>query len=200
MKNPELIVDFIRHGEPVGGPRYRGHGIDDPLSEKGWEQMRQAVGCQRPWQAIYSSPLCRCSEFARWLSREHALPIRIVEDFREVGFGRWEGKTKAELIEADIGAFERFYQNPVKYRPPDAEPLDDFLARVRSGWNRVVEDESRQQVLIVAHAGVMRAILASVLNLDAAAMYRVRVDNAGIMRIVFRKGVPQLAWLNGKME
>ena len=200
MKNPELIVDIIRHGEPVGGSRYRGDGIDDPLSERGWEQMRRAIGLQRPWQAVYSSPLRRCSEFAHWLSREHDLPVTIVDDFREVGFGQWEGKTKAELIEADAEAFERFYQDPVKYRPPGAEPLDDFLSRVRTGWRSVVENEQREQLLIVAHAGVMRAILAGVLNLDAAAMYRVVVDNAGIMRIAFRKDVPNVAWLNGKMD
>ncbi len=37
-------IDIIRHGEPIGGPRFRGHGVDDPLSEKGWEQMWNAVG------------------------------------------------------------------------------------------------------------------------------------------------------------
>ena len=88
----------------------------------------------------------------------------------------------------------------MKYRPPGAEPLDDFLSRVQTGWRSVVENEQRQHVLIVAHAGVMRVILAGVLNLDAAAMYRVVVDNAGIMRIAFRKGVPNVAWLNGKMD
>ncbi|MHB1590203.1 MAG: histidine phosphatase family protein [Sulfuricella sp.] len=36
-------IDLIRHGEPVGGRRYRGR-TDDPLSEKGWNQMWTAVG------------------------------------------------------------------------------------------------------------------------------------------------------------
>ena len=36
-------IDLIRHGEPVGGRKYRGQ-TDDPLSEKGWEQMWKAVG------------------------------------------------------------------------------------------------------------------------------------------------------------
>lgn len=33
------LIDLIRHGEPAGGRRYRGHGLDDPLTEKGWSQM-----------------------------------------------------------------------------------------------------------------------------------------------------------------
>ena len=36
-------LDLMRHGEPVGGRKYRGQ-IDDPLSEKGWAQVRAALG------------------------------------------------------------------------------------------------------------------------------------------------------------
>ena len=36
---PVTTIDLIRHGEPVGGRRYRGGRMDDPLSEKGWAQM-----------------------------------------------------------------------------------------------------------------------------------------------------------------
>ncbi len=45
-------IDVIRHGEPVGGRRYRGHGVDDPLSEKGWQQMWKAVADRSDWQHI----------------------------------------------------------------------------------------------------------------------------------------------------
>ena len=36
-------IDVIRHGEPKGGRRYRGYGIDDPLTETGWQQMWTAM-------------------------------------------------------------------------------------------------------------------------------------------------------------
>ena len=42
-------LDLMRHGEPVGGRRYRGR-TDDPLSEKGWNQMWTAVGDYRGWR------------------------------------------------------------------------------------------------------------------------------------------------------
>jgi len=61
-------IDLLRHGEPVGGRRYRGQ-TDDPLSEKGWQQMRAAVLDVQGWDVIYSSPLRRCAEFAQELSR-----------------------------------------------------------------------------------------------------------------------------------
>ncbi|HHO59588.1 MAG TPA: histidine phosphatase family protein, partial [Thiotrichales bacterium] len=58
-------IDVIRHGEPEGGRRYRGHSVDDPLTEKGWLQMRSAVPENPPWQHIISSPLVRCLDFSR---------------------------------------------------------------------------------------------------------------------------------------
>ena len=61
-------IDLIRHGEPVGGRKYRGQ-IDDPLSDKGWAQMREAVGDHRPWDVIISSSLSRCLDFARELGQ-----------------------------------------------------------------------------------------------------------------------------------
>ena len=48
---PPTLIDMIRHGEPVGGRRYRGQ-IDDPLSEKGWRQMWAAVAAWvKNWQS-----------------------------------------------------------------------------------------------------------------------------------------------------
>lgn len=196
MNNPDLIVDIIRHGEPVGGAKYRGHAIDDPLSEKGWRQMRDAIAVGATWGRVITSPMRRCREFAEEVSRSRDIPLQVVDDFREVGFGRWEGKTKAELIAEDALAFERFYQDPVGQRPPGAEPLADFIARVQSAWRGVIAEESQHHVLVIAHAGVMRAILADVLMLDPAAMYRVVVKNAGIMRVVYRSGRPNLDFLN----
>jgi len=32
-------IDLLRHGEPEGGVRYRGDGVDDPLSARAWKQM-----------------------------------------------------------------------------------------------------------------------------------------------------------------
>jgi hypothetical protein len=26
-------LDYLRHGQPVGGTRFRGNGVDDPLSD-----------------------------------------------------------------------------------------------------------------------------------------------------------------------
>ena len=34
--SPATTIDLIRHGQPLGGDRFRGQ-LDDPLSEAGWQ-------------------------------------------------------------------------------------------------------------------------------------------------------------------
>jgi broad specificity phosphatase PhoE len=78
---------------------------------------------------------------------------------------------------------DRFLQDPVGQRPPGAEPLETFVARVQAGFNELLELHAGQAVLVVAHAGVIRAILAGVLDMPPASMYRIHVANAGITRL-----------------
>jgi probable phosphoglycerate mutase len=182
----ETLVDFMRHGEPVGGRRYRGDGVDDPLSENGWQQMWSAVGERVPWQRVVSSPLQRCHAFALALAEKHRLPLSVEQRFREVGQGAWEGLTPDEIVQRDPDAYAAFHQDPCRNRPPGAEPLDAFGRRVARALEELLSACPGEHVLVVAHAGVIRAALGHVLQADPLAWYRVRVDNAALTR--FRRG------------
>jgi len=122
-------LDFLRHGEPVGGKRYRGQ-TDDPLSERGWAQMCAATAGTRPWMAIVSSPLSRCRVFSEWLAGVAGLPLSVDERLAEVGFGAWEGRTAEELERAQHNCVLEFKLDPVGRRPEGAEALEDFHRRV----------------------------------------------------------------------
>jgi alpha-ribazole phosphatase/probable phosphoglycerate mutase len=175
-------VDLLRHGEPVGGRRYRGQ-IDDPLSEQGWQQMRAAVLGRRDWDVIYSSPLKRCAEFAQELSGRLLLPFTIDERLKEIGFGDWEGRTPDEIRRNDPLRLENFWRNPIGNRPEGAETLASFQKRVSAAWAEIGATHAGQRVLIIGHAGITRMILSLVLGSPAEHMFRIQVDNAGLTRI-----------------
>jgi len=193
------IIDLIRHGEPQGGRAYRGHSIDDPLSEKGWQQMWQAVAQSAPWQAIYSSPMIRCQAFAQALADKRELPMSIVEPLKEVGFGTWEGRTPAQIQADDLQQYSDFYRDPVNLRPPGAEPLDKFIFRVSRAYDHIVSESCAQHILIVAHAGVIRAILSHVLNAPAESMYHIKINPAGISRVVQNELNTQIEFINSQL-
>lgn len=179
-----LILDLMRHGEPVGGRRYRGR-IDDPLSERGWAQMRTALGDARPWSHIVSSPLLRCRAFAEELAARHGLPLTLDERLREVGFGTWEGKSAAEIEQETPGALQRFKADPVVARPQGAEPLDVFYRRVAAALEALAERHPDGHVLLLGHAGVIRMALARALAMPPANAYRIEVASATLTRLRF---------------
>lgn len=196
------LIDLIRHGEPVGGRRYRGQ-LDDPLSEKGWRQMRDAVGDHHPWQAIVSSPLRRCAAFAEELAARHGLPLQLEARLMEIGFGAWEGKTAAELLVDDPERLARFWRDPLHHTPPGAETLLAFRERIIDGWNDLLARYAGQHVLVVGHAGMMRMIIREVLDMPLDRLFRLQVGNAAITRIRIDGGgadaLPQLVFHDGRL-
>jgi len=188
----DTLIDIIRHGEPQGGRRFRGNGCDDPLSEKGWQQMWNAVGQARPWTRIVSSPMIRCRTFAEALAERHDLPLDIDERLKEVGFGSWEGRAPDDI---EPGEFRRFYADPVNHRPQGAEPLERFGQRVADALDAAA-GHTGEHTLIVAHAGVIRACIGHVLRAAPIHWYRTQVPNASLSRFKVGEHGLQLVYLN----
>jgi alpha-ribazole phosphatase len=192
-------LDLMRHGEPIGGRKYRGQ-IDDPLSETGWAQMHAAVGDAKPWAQIVSSPLLRCRAFAELLAERHGLPLALDERLMEVGFGEWEGKSAAEIEQEAPGTLARFKSDPLNARPAGAEPLIDFHARVAAGLNDLFARYAGQHVLLVGHAGVIRMALAWALHVPLEHAYRIEVATASLTRLRFDSGHASLIFHGGSLD
>ena len=179
---PQTLLDYLRHGEPEGGSKYRGSRIDDPLSERGWEQMRSSVAGVPGWTRILTSPLQRCRAFAEWLGADRAIPVEVIDNLKEVGFGSWEGASRTELLRDRAQEIHAFYADPVNNRPAGAEPLEDFGRRIAAVFEAAAQRYPGEHLLVVAHAGVIRATLGHVTQAPAIAWYRSAVDNAAISR------------------
>lgn len=178
------LVDLMRHGEPVGGARYRGQ-MDDPLSHTGWQEMRKAIGNKRPWEVIISSPLGRCLAFARELSEESRIPLEIDERLKEIGFGEWQGKTREEITRFDPGVVQRFSRDPTTYRPDGAEGLAEFRHRVVEACGDLLERHSGRHLLLICHAGIIRMVLAHILEIPLSNLFRIKIGSACITRVEF---------------
>ena len=187
MEQQTTIIDILRHGEPVGGSKYRGQ-IDDPLSDKGWRQMRAAVAGRSEWQGIVSSDLSRCAEFARELGGKLAIGVELDPTFREVSFGSWEGKSASELLDEDPEGMAAFWRDPIDNTPPGAEPLRDFRQRITGAWQGLLERHAGKHLLLVGHAGMMRILLLHALGLPLEGFYRFDPRNASIVRIRIDSG------------
>lgn len=182
----ETVIDLIRHGEPVGGPKLRG-AQDDPLSELGWQQMRASVGTVDVWNHLVTSPLSRCRAFAEELGDKLALDPQVNDAFREIHFGVWEGLTTKELMQREPDALRNYWQDPERHTPEGGERLSDFVARVHGAWDELVDTTENRHALLVCHGGVIRAILVRVLGMPPENLWNFDVPYANVSRIVYHR-------------
>ncbi len=182
MHEKVTTVDLIRHGEPQGGRMYRGQK-DDPLSDVGWQQMREATRPCNHWELIVSSPLQRCAKFARELAEFRGLPLQVEDQFREISFGVWEGRTPGELEKEDPEGMRAFWDDPVAHWPEGGEPFDRFQQRIATVWEKLLAENAGRHTLLVAHGGVIRAILFQLLGVPPQNFFRIQIPYAAISRI-----------------
>ena len=172
-------VSLLRHGETTAGDRYCGHS-DVRLSPRGWLQLCEAVEGRR-WERIISSPLRRCAEFARLLAQDLDVPCEVDERLRELHFGEWEGRSAAELQQQCPEALGRYWQDPATHTPPGAETLAQLRARVLGFWGELAPVAGDERVLVIAHGGPIRILIAEFAGLPGGNPLQIEVPHAQLI-------------------
>jgi broad specificity phosphatase PhoE len=172
------FVTLLRHGEVAGGERFRGPS-DDPLSKRGREQLEAACAGPRGWTRLIASPSRRCRDPASALAERLGIPMRIDPGLTERGFGDWNSRRATEVPESDL---MEFYADPTAFTPPRAEPLESFALRVGRSWTRLLWD-AQGETLVVTHGGVIRVIIAGVLQMPLKTLGLIEVPYACRTRI-----------------
>ena len=174
----DRFIVLLRHGEVLGGARFRG-GHDDALSDAGWAQLRAAARGEADLKHIVSSPSRRCADFARALAAERGLPLDVRPTLAERCFGDWEGLAAHQIPTAEL---TRFWDDPVGYTPPAAEPFANFRQRVLAGWHQLTA-AGTAHTLVLTHGGVVRVILAEVLGMNDCSGMLIEVPLASLTRL-----------------
>jgi len=150
---------LVRHGESEGNSRERLIGSGDPpLSNEGRDHMR-AARAQLAGQvidAVVASPARRSWQSAQALTG--GAPMRLESDFREIHFGRWEGKRVDELASSDPALYQQWREGAPGFEYPGGELRAQFRARVERGLARLNESGATSALLVV-HKGVIRTIV-----------------------------------------
>jgi alpha-ribazole phosphatase len=156
---------FLRHGDTGLQGRYIGRS-DVPLTDKGRAQVRQAAGLlqAKGITKIVCSPMLRCRQTLEQLALP--CPFRFDELFREVDFGRWEGKNFREIVQLDKELVDSWVNDPASFAFPDGESLAAFNKRV-AACKILLDKTTEEKILIITHGGIIRHLLCLLLGLDA---------------------------------
>ncbi|MDO4565914.1 MAG: histidine phosphatase family protein [Oscillospiraceae bacterium] len=150
-------IYLIRHGFTRANLEGRYCGLSDiSLCEEGESalySLLEQYSYPTP-ELVYVSPLVRARQTASiiWPECEQIL----VEDLREASFGRFEGRSFAELKGDE--EFEKWVVPDSNYLPEGVEAQEDFFERCSSALQSLIADMMRKSVFeagVVSHAGVI---------------------------------------------
>jgi alpha-ribazole phosphatase len=183
---------LLRHGEPEASARGRCYGeLDVGLSPEGRAQASRIR--LDPVDIVYSSPRQRALETARIVC---PLPPTVEPALREIDFGRFEGLTYDEAAALEPALYETWMARPTEVTFPGGESWPLVRDRVRQFAARVRRQHEGQSVLIVAHGGPLRALLAEALGLPDAHIFRIDQSFAGISVIDWYGDTPLVRRVN----
>jgi len=172
-------ICLIRHGETDWNREGRIQGIADiPMNETGMAQAEKCAAflAQSKWDVIISSPLARAKQTAAIINKKLQLPIIEMAAFKERDYGDAEGMTRAEREEAFP---DREF--------PNQETRESLINRVMSGIQKLHETYPGRKVLLVAHGGVINAILAALSNGEIGSG-KTRLNHGCISNIYHHQG------------
>lgn len=138
---------------------------------------------------VYSSPLQRCLQLAESFQQ----PITVDDRLQEVNFGDWEG---CRFDDIDQEKLVNWTENFVTQPPPNGESFGDLCRRISSFWDELTTKQPAGQVLLITHAGVIRALLANVLQLPPANAFKFRVDAGSVHKIQHLNDYAYIHYLN----
>lgn len=173
---------WLRHAPLAASALGRIHGAGEaPVDLPAPMRAARIARALPEGMRLVASPLARARDTASVLRPD--LTAQIEPGFIEQDFGLWEGRVHAEIEAAEPEAYAAFWRQPARARPPGGERYADVIARVAATVDRISAEADTRPVVVVAHAGVVRAALAQALGLTPEQSISFVVDPLSLTRI-----------------
>ena len=189
----------IRHGETAWNvdTRIQGH-LDIPLNDIGqWQAQRlaRALAASDPIHAIYSSDLLRAHDTARAIAGATGAPLATHPGLRERCFGIFEGKTYVEIEAIWPEESMRWRQRDPHWAPQGGESLVQVRERIALTLNELAARHLGQQIVLVAHGGVLDQLYRAATGQDLQAPRTWQLTNTAINRLLWTpQGLSLVGW------
>jgi probable phosphomutase (TIGR03848 family) len=194
-------VLLLRHGlTAMTGPVLAGRTPAVHLDERGTAQASAAADrlAALPLAAVYTSPLERCAETARAVTRAQraagrTVPQRTDRRLLECDYGDWTGRTIASLTKDPLWPVVQAHPSGVTF--PGGESMAAMAERAVRAV-RAIDASLAASVgpdalwVACSHGDVIKAILADALGLHLDLFQRLVVDPCSVSAIRYTAGRP----------
>ena len=164
-----MICYLIRHGESAFNTEGRIQGqMNVPLSELGRRQALALAETFRgqPIDAIYASPLDRALHTAQPIAEALGLTIQTDDRLMELNAGVFQSLVWSEIETQHPEASRSWQSLDPDFRIPQGESRRDLMIRAQSFFD-FMRAQNHDQVVVVAHGGLLSAGLKSLLGIPA---------------------------------
>ena len=182
---PKYIY-LVRHPKTKAPPGVC-YGNSDVLPgpddlERALQKAREKLNGAEP-EVCYSSPLSRCTMLA-----EKMMPVQKIireERLREIDFASWEMASGAYIAQA-----VQLLNNDahINSRIHGGENFFDVQERVIDFWQELMQTDYTD-ILVVTHAGLLRTLLAWLLDADPAKIFAFRIDYGDVLCVEWHNPV-----------
>ncbi len=160
-----------------------------PLSETGVEEIEKICefikhrGIKN--SIIYSSPAVRSKQSAEMVARVYKQDFQVIEDLHPRKCGSFNGMTFEQLYEKCPDKLEKLINSPEIATPDDAESITDFIKRVESTLNKIIEENIGNRIIIVTHKDIIKAAICLALDIPHTSLSRIYIKSGSATQISY---------------
>lgn len=190
---------FARHGQTQASQDDVFCGTTEvPLTAKGREQAQCLAERlrQRAIDAVYCSPQGRARETAMPIAQALGREIQIRTALREMNFGSWEGRSRAELTQEYPREMAWWESGSWMVRLPNGETQQEVITRAVLFLLELLATQAGKTILLVGHRTTTRLLLGHLLNMSLPDSRSLRLDTASVSEFHITNDQVQLVYYN----
>ncbi len=181
---------LTRHGESKWNKLKKVQGQQDiKLTSKGIKQAEKLAKRlnNQNIDAIFTSDLSRAYETAKIIRAENITDIIKMKELREIQFGPWEGLSMEELVTNYEAEYKLWLKTPHKLNLENVETVHELKKRAKRALDIILENRDLENILIVAHGAILKAIFLVLLDLEDSSFSKFTLDNVSLSVVEFRQ-------------
>ncbi|MFM6922335.1 MAG: histidine phosphatase family protein [Polynucleobacter victoriensis] len=184
-------IYLIRHGETTWNreKRLQGH-LDIGLNERGYWQADR-IGeylADKSIAAVISSDLSRAVDTAKAVAKHHGLNLQYDAGLRERHYGLMQGLSHEEIAQKHPRNHLAWKNREVDFEPESGESLRQFYDRVIHSATHWASQYDGQDIVIVAHGGVLDCLNRAATNKTLAQARDFEILNASLNTLSYKNG------------
>jgi len=183
-----MKIYLMRHGRTASNERkvYTGWG-DEELTGAGIEAVKKKIelgikgqGLGNEIEKIYSSPIRRAVQTAEIVDECLDVGIGIIEEFKEIKMGPWEGLAEKEVIKKFPDEWNLWNTRPSQLFMEGRETLIELQQRALDGIEKIKCNGDYSEVLAITHVAIIRVLMIYYNDLPLDIYRKIDVPNCGL--------------------